>query len=57
MALSRQLQPAAWIDLFLMELADLPVFEYMVREGDFMPFDKASRYHLRPVFTGFFFFR
>lgn len=41
-SLAKQLQPTAWLDLSLIELGDIPVFEYMVREDDFMPFEKAS---------------
>jgi chromosome segregation protein len=41
-ALARQLLPPAWLDLSLIELKDTPVFEYMVREDDFMQFEKAS---------------
>jgi type III restriction enzyme len=41
-ALARQLKPAAWLDLMLFDLKDLPVFEYEIRENDFIPFDNAS---------------
>ena len=42
MALARQLKPAAWLDLLLFDLKDLPVFEYQVRDDDFLPFENAS---------------
>jgi chromosome segregation protein len=41
-ALARQIQPQAWLDLLLFDLKDLPVFEYQVRADDFLPFEKAS---------------
>ena len=41
-ALARQLQPPAWLDLLLFDLRDLPVFEYQVRSDDFLPFENAS---------------
>jgi chromosome segregation protein len=41
-ALARQIQPAAWLDLLLFDLKDLPVFEYQVRADDFLPFENAS---------------
>lgn len=41
-ALARQLQPDAWMDLFLFDLRDLPTFEYQVRTDDFIPFENAS---------------
>ena len=41
-ALARQIQPPAWLDLLLFDLKDLPVFEYQVRADDFMPFENAS---------------
>jgi type III restriction enzyme len=41
-ALAKQLQPAAWLDLLLFDLRDLPVFEYQVRPDDFLPFENAS---------------
>jgi type III restriction enzyme len=41
-ALARQLQPSTWIDLLLFDLEDLPVFEYQVRQNDYLPFEKAS---------------
>jgi chromosome segregation protein len=42
MALARQLKPAEWLDLLLFDLKDLPVFEYKIREDDFIPFENAS---------------
>ena len=42
MALARQLEPPAWLDLLLFDLKDLPVFEYEVRADDFLPFENAS---------------
>lgn len=41
-ALARQLQPPGWLDLLLFDLRDLPVFEYQVRDDDFLPFENAS---------------
>ena len=41
-ALARQLQPKEWLDLLLFDLRDLPVFEYQIRENDFLPFENAS---------------
>jgi chromosome segregation protein len=41
-ALARQIEPAAWLDLLLFDLKDLPVFEYQVRADDFLPFENAS---------------
>lgn len=42
LALARQIQPAAWLELLLFDLKDLPVFEYQVRDDDFLPFEHAS---------------
>jgi hypothetical protein len=42
LALARQLDPPAWLELMLHDLRDLPVFEYEVRDNDFMPFQDAS---------------
>lgn len=42
LALARQMQPAAWLDLLLFDLKDLPVFRYQVRPDDFIPFENAS---------------
>jgi len=39
---ARQVQPAAWVDLLLFDLKDLPVFQYQVRADDFLPFENAS---------------
>jgi chromosome segregation protein len=41
-ALARQIQPSAWLDLLLFDLRDLPVFQYQVRQDDFLPFEIAS---------------
>ena len=41
-AIARQLQPTTGLDLLLFDLRDLPVFEYQVRDDDFLPFEKAS---------------
>jgi chromosome segregation protein len=41
-ALARQIQPTAWLELLLFDVKDLPVFEYEVRTDDFLPFDKVS---------------
>lgn len=41
-ALARQLQPQEWLDLLHFDLRDLPVFEYQVRDDDFLPFENAS---------------
>lgn len=42
LALARQIQPSAWLDLLLFDLKDLPIFEYQVRDDDFLPFENAS---------------
>jgi chromosome segregation protein len=41
-ALARQLQPPAWLDLLLFDLKDLPIFAYQIRDDDFLPFENAS---------------
>lgn len=41
-ALARQLKPPAWLELMLFDLKDLPIFEYEIREDDFIPFENAS---------------
>jgi chromosome segregation protein len=41
-ALARQLLPPHWLDLLLFDLKDLPVFEYEIRDNDYLPFEKAS---------------
>lgn len=41
-ALARQIQPSAWLDLLLFDLKDLPMFRYQVRQDDFLPFENAS---------------
>ncbi len=42
MGVAKQLQPPAWLDVLLLDLSDLPVFEYKLREGDFIAFQDAS---------------
>ncbi|MEB2311796.1 MAG: AAA family ATPase [Polyangiaceae bacterium] len=42
MALARQLEPSAWLELLLLDLKDLPIFEYRVRDEDFIAFQDAS---------------
>ena len=42
MALARQLQPSTWVELLQFDLKDLPMFEYQVRDNDFLPFENAS---------------
>ena len=42
LALARQIQPPAWLDLLLFDLKDLPVFQYQVHADDFLPFENAS---------------
>jgi chromosome segregation protein len=42
LAMARQLEPGGWLDLMLFDLKDLPVFEYEIREDDFIPFENAS---------------
>jgi chromosome segregation protein len=41
-ALTKQLEPGDWLELLLFNLEDLPVFEYEVKPGSFLPFEKAS---------------
>jgi type III restriction enzyme len=42
LALAKQLQPSAWLDLHLFDLRDLPKFEYHARADDYLPFENAS---------------
>lgn len=42
LALTKQIEPNDWLDLLLFDLEDLPVFEYEVKPGEFLPFEKAS---------------
>lgn len=42
LAAARQLDPAAWIELAVFDLKDLPVFQYQIRADDFIPFQDAS---------------
>lgn len=42
LALARQMQPPAWIELLLFDLKDLPKFEYQARPDDYLPFENAS---------------
>ena len=41
-AVARQFEPTAWLELALFDLKDLPVFEYQVQANDFIPFQDAS---------------
>ena len=41
-AIARQLDSNAWLELLLTDLKDLPVFEYKVGDGNFIPFQDAS---------------
>jgi type III restriction enzyme len=41
-ALTRQMDPSDWLELLLFDLEDVPVFEYEVKRGDFIPFENAS---------------
>jgi type III restriction enzyme len=40
--ISAKVDPKNWINLFLIELADLPLFQYMTRESEYIDFDDAS---------------
>ncbi|MFC1708818.1 TrlF family AAA-like ATPase [Candidatus Omnitrophota bacterium] len=40
--ISEKLAPEDWINLFLVELGDIPEFEYRVREGEYIDFADAS---------------
>ncbi len=42
LALAKQMQPPAWLELLLFDLKDLPKFEYQVRPDDYLPFENAS---------------
>lgn len=42
LALAKQMQPTAWIELLLFDLKDLPKFEYQARADDYLPFENAS---------------
>lgn len=42
LSLARQLKPSAWLELMFFDLKDLPIFEYEIREDDFIPFENAS---------------
>lgn len=42
MALARKLEPTNWLEVLLFDLKDLPVFEYRIREQDFIAFQDAS---------------
>lgn len=42
LAVARQLDPAAWIELAVFDLKDMPVFQYQIRADDFIPFQDAS---------------
>ncbi|MFI4852587.1 MAG: TrlF family AAA-like ATPase [Gimesia chilikensis] len=39
---ARRLTPESWIDLSLIELEDVPSFQYRLREGEYVPFAEAS---------------
>ena len=41
-AIARQFEPTAWLELALFDLEDLPIFEYQIRANDFIPFQDAS---------------
>jgi len=40
--IAEKLAPEDWINLFLIELGDIPKFEYRVREGEYIDFSDAS---------------
>lgn len=40
--IARRVTPDKWIDLSLVELEDVPRFEYRLREGEYVPFADAS---------------
>lgn len=42
LALAKQMQPPAWLELLLFDLKDLPKFEYQSRPDDYLPFENAS---------------
>lgn len=37
-----KLTPDGWLDLSLVELSNIPEFEYQAKEGEYIPFDSAS---------------
>jgi chromosome segregation protein len=39
---AKRLTPESWIDLSLIELEDVPRFQYRLREGEYVPFAEAS---------------
>lgn len=39
---AKRLTPESWIDLSLIELEDVPSFQYRLREGEYVPFAEAS---------------
>ena len=39
---AKRLTPDSWIDLSLIELEDVPSFQYRLREGEYVPFAEAS---------------
>ncbi len=41
-AIARQFEPTAWLELALFDLEDLPICEYQIRANDFIPFQDAS---------------
>ena len=40
--LARKITPNEWLDISLVELTDVPIFEYEQREGEYIPFAAAS---------------
>ena len=46
-AIARQLEPPAWLELALFDLKDLPIFEYQIRANDFIPFKMRRRANRR----------
>lgn len=40
--IARKLKPTTWLELSLVQLDDVPVFEYQRRENDYIPFASAS---------------
>ena len=40
--IAKKIRPEDWLEIALTELEDLPLFEYMQREGEYIPFANAS---------------
>jgi len=40
--ISLKLSPESWLDLLLIPIDDKPIFEYKIREGEYIPFADAS---------------